>query len=227
MLPALKSYFPGIVSYTQFLSYLPRLLPELMCLMSMQCMKSEKSGIYYIDSKPLEVCHIKREHSNKVFDGYARKGKSSTGWFLGLKLHMLINHKGEIMRYMFTSANVADNNEEVLKYMLEGMKGTCYGDKGYITKLFEYFYNNGLHLFKKSKKNMKQLLCSLKDAVYIRKRGIIESLFDIITSVLDIEHTRHRKADNAFAHILAGLIAYCFLDKKPSLKQDFRLLQTF
>ena len=43
------------------------------------------------------------------------------------------------------------------------------------------------------------------------KRGVIESVFDILTSICDMEHTRHRKPVNVFVHIFA----YQFLDKKP------------
>lgn len=38
----------------------------------------------------MEVCHLKREKGNKVFQGLARKGKGSMGWFYGLKLHLVI-----------------------------------------------------------------------------------------------------------------------------------------
>jgi hypothetical protein len=51
----------------------------------------------------------------------------------------------------------------------------------------------------------------------INKRGIIESTFDILMTVCDLEHTRHRKPMNAVTHILAALIAYQFLDKKPTV----------
>ena len=160
--------------------------------------------------------YVKRSSSHKVFGSLATKGKSSTGWFYGLKLHLLINEHGEIIRFLLTSAHISDNNEMVLTSMLEDIKGCCYGDKGYLSKLFEWFYEKGLKLVTKVRKNMKQLPCPKKEAIRLRKRGVIESAFDILTSVLDIEHTRHRKPDNAFAHIFAGLAAYSFLDKRPS-----------
>ncbi|RFS17213.1 transposase [Emticicia sp. C21] len=48
---------------------------------------SKQTGSYFIDCKKLPVCDNRRIHSNKVFTGFARKGKSSTGWFYGLKIH--------------------------------------------------------------------------------------------------------------------------------------------
>jgi len=35
--------------------------------------------------------------------------------------------------------------------------------------------------------------------------------------VFDLEHTRHRSAKNAYAHMLAALGAYCFYDNKPAV----------
>ena len=64
---------------------------------------------------------------------------------------------------------------------------------------------------------MKNKLVKIQDNKLLDKRGIIESVFDILTSICDIEHTRHRKANNAFTHIFAGLVAYQYLDKKPSV----------
>jgi hypothetical protein len=101
------------------------------------------------------VCHLKREHSNKVFKGVAKKGKSSTGWFVSLKLHLLINNLGEIVSFDLTPGNVVDNNHNLLKKLLSFLERRCVGDKGYLTMLFSFFYENGLHLITKPGKNMK------------------------------------------------------------------------
>ena len=55
----------------------------------------ECTGISFIDSTVLRVCHNKRIKRNKVFKGMAKVGKSTVGWFFGFKLHLIINHKGE------------------------------------------------------------------------------------------------------------------------------------
>jgi hypothetical protein len=114
------------------------------------------------------------------------------------------------MNFALTKGNVADTHEELLQSLLKNLKGECYGDKGYITKLFETFYQQGLSLITKVKKNMKNKLLPIEQKLKLRKRAVIESVNDILTSVLDIEHTRHRNPCNAMAHIIAGLVAYCF-----------------
>jgi hypothetical protein len=108
----------------------------------------------YIDSKPLEVCHIKREKQHKVFQDIAKKGRTSKGFFYGLKLHLLCNQQGEILRFLVTSGNVSDNNQAVLRDLLKDFQGNVYGDKGYLTALKKEFEQQGCKLITKSKKNM-------------------------------------------------------------------------
>ena len=82
------------------------------------------------------VCHNRRIHQHKVFAGKAQRGKSSTGWFFGFKIHFVINERGEILNFDCTSGNVTDNNHGLLKRILKNIKGLCFGDKGYATKLW-------------------------------------------------------------------------------------------
>jgi hypothetical protein len=223
------SYFPQAPSYERFLILVSRCC-QLMWLWSLHCcLKAQRTGLYIIDSKPLPVCHLKREHSHRVFWATARKGKSSTGWFYGFKLHLVINDRGEIINWRITSGNVADNNQSLLKQLLKGLTGICLADKGYFTALFEWFYQQQLHLLIKPKRTMKKDSPSLVDHQhYLRKRALIESVNDLLVSVCDLEHTRHRKPENAFAHIAAALIAYQFLDHKPTIfipnsKQNYEM----
>lgn len=212
------SYFPQAPSYERFLVLVSRNY-ELMWLWSLHCcLKAQRTGLYIIDSKPLPVCHLKREHSHQVFWATARKGKSSTGWFYGFKLHLVINDRGEIINWTITPGNVADNNQFLLQGLLKGLTGICLADKGYFTSLFEWFYQQRLHLVIKPKRNMKKDAACLADhAHYLRKRALIESVNDLLVSICDLEHTRHRKPENAFSHIAAAIIAYQFLDHKPAI----------
>ena len=213
----LNSHFPLLVSYERFVALIPRLLPGLYVFLKWKVLLSKRSGWYFIDSKPLPVCHNRRIHSNKVFEAEGRRGKSSTGWFFGFKVHLIINQRGEIINFIFTPGNVADNNHDVLRHLFEGIRGKCFGDKGYMTSLFEEFYHQGVQLITKVRAGMKNKLLPLEDKLKLRKRAVIESVNDILTSVFDLEHTRHRSSINAMAHMLAALTAYCFYDNKPAV----------
>jgi hypothetical protein len=116
------------------------------------------------------------------------------------------------MRFLITPANVADNNKQVLGYLLANLKGKCYGDKGYLSSMLEELLEKGLHLVTKVRKNMKNMLLTLQDKLSLVKRGKIEAVHDILMSVCDIDHTRHRNPVNACVQVLSGLVAYSFLD---------------
>lgn len=213
----LVGYFPKIPTYHRFVELISRQTIKLFVFLKMLTFLSKRTGFYFIDSKKLPVCDNRRIHSNKVFEGFAKRGKSSTGWFYGLKIHLIINELGQIMNFTLTSASVADNNETLLKKMLKGLKGKCFGDKGYISKLFSYFYEQGLQLVHKTRSNMKNQIMYLNDKINLKKRALIESVNDILMTVFDIEHTRHRSPINAIAHTFGALIAYCFYDEKPTV----------
>lgn len=64
--------------------------------------KGKVTGIAFIDSTSIAVCHNKRIQRNKVFTGLAKRGKTTSVWFYGFKLHLIINDKGEILAFQIT-----------------------------------------------------------------------------------------------------------------------------
>lgn len=218
---ALREYFPDVVSYDRFLTLMKRVFMTVMGLMQILCISAGRNGIYFVDATKLPVCHNLRRNRHKVFDGIARSGKTSTGWFFGLKLHIVANEIGEIVAFKITSGNVADNNHETLKFLFKSIKGKVFGDKGYLTKLKEHFLDNGLNVIAKYKdkmyKKLKNKIAPLEDFLYSSKRGIIETIYDLLKNNCDIWHTRHRSPVNAIIHLVSGLIAYQLKDVKPSI----------
>ncbi len=102
--------------------------------------------------------------------------------------------------------------------LVKGLFGKLFGDKGYISQtLFETLYADGLQLVTKLKTNMKNRLVSTFDKIMLRKRAIIESIVDQLKNISQIEHSRHRSVTNFFVNLIAGLIAYTYREKKPSL----------
>ena len=98
--------------------------------------------------------------------------------------------------------------------------GKLIGDKGYISKtLFDELFIDGIHLIAKIRKNMKNSLILLQYKTLLRRRALIETVNDELNQC-QIEHTRHRSFDNSLSNLISGLIAYSFLDKKPSPNLD-------
>ena len=153
----------------------------------------------------------------KVFKGLAKRGKTTMGWFFGLKLHLVINNKGEIMAVKITPGNYDDRI--ALIDMLKTLRGKCYADKGYIGKnIFQKLWVQELHLITGIRKNMKNHLMPYIDKVLLRKRFLIETLFGILKTDMNLEHSRHRSPTNAFVNIMAALVAYSYKINKPRLK---------
>lgn len=105
----LKVYFPMLPFYNRFVELQGRNWHYLFAFVN-TVRTGEETGVFIVDSKHLKVCHNRRIKSHKVFDSIAQRGKTSTGWFYGMKLFLVINSQGEIMRASMTSGNIADNN---------------------------------------------------------------------------------------------------------------------
>src|SRR3990167_2483943 len=98
---------PDALSYTRFVACKSMALMMLTAYILSKA--GNETGLYYIDSITLRVCHNKRIYRNKVFKGLAARSKSTMGWFYGFKLHLVINHHGEIMSFCLTKGNVGDS----------------------------------------------------------------------------------------------------------------------
>jgi len=214
----MRDDFPNTVSYNRFTELMQQTLMP-MTLFLKTCCLGDCTGISFVDSTPIRVCKPKRISNNKVFKGIATTGKSTMGWFHGFKLHIVINDKGEILNFTITQANVDDRTPLKNKSFLDKIFGKLFADKGYIGKeLMQMLFVDGVHLITSIKNNMKNSLMSMSDKILLRKRSIIETVNDELKNICQIEHSRHRCFSNFISNIVAGLIAYSFLPKKPSIK---------
>ncbi|MDR0418879.1 MAG: IS982 family transposase [Prevotellaceae bacterium] len=213
--------FPNLVSCTRFVELQQRVAMPLVLFLK-SCRMGKCTGISFIDSTCLKVCHIKREHSNKVFKGTATKGCSTLGRFFGFKLHIIINDKGEIISLVITQGNADDRHPLSMESFIRNVSGKLYADRGYISqKLAEILFVDGIHFVAKMRNNMKGGELPLQDRLMLRKRAVIESVNDELKNICQIEHTRHRCFTNFITNLIAGLLAYSFMPKKPSIKVDF------
>ncbi len=210
----LKSEFPNLVSYNRFVELQSYALLPLCAYLCTRL--APATGIAFIDSTPLAVCHNRRINRHKVFDGLAARGKTSMGWFYGFKLHLIVNDQGELITFHLTPGNVDDR--QPVPHMARELWGKLFGDKGYISQpLFNLLFQQGVQLITPLRKNMKNRLMPLIDKILVRKRAIIETINDQLKNISQIAHTRHRSVDNFLVNLFAGLIAYTHQPKKPSL----------
>lgn len=220
ILKNMKSEFPKTVSYNRFVELQQKALMPMVLFLKMMRL-GDCTGISFVDSTPIRVCHNKRIFNHKVFDGIASRGKSTMGYFFGFKLHIVVNDKGEIIDFVLTAGNVDDRAPLKEQNFLKRIFGKLFADKGYVgQKLFEQLFVNGIHLITGLRKNMKNSLMSISDKILLRKRSIIETINDELKNICQIEHSRHRSIGNFLTNLISGLLAYSFLPKKPSIKYE-------
>jgi hypothetical protein len=211
----LKSAFPKLISYNRFVYLMKNLFVPLFAYLLHR--RGIMTGIAFIDSTSIAVCHNKRIQRNKVFKGLEKRGKTTAGWFYGFKLHLIINDKGEILAFQLTPGNMAD--VAMVDILSQGIFGKLFGDKGYISaKLAESLLQRGLELFTSIRSNMQQKLIALKDKILLRKRSLVETVNDQLKNISQIEHSRHRSIWNFLVNMLSGIAAYSHQPKKPSLR---------
>ena len=210
-----RDRFPGLVSYNRFVELIPQALMTLCAFLKTRYGKA--SGISYIDSTGLSVCTKSRVKRHKVFKHEAGWGKSSTGWYFGFKLHLIVSDTGELLGVKCTSGNTDDR--AVLDDMCCNLFGKLFGDRGYISKAKKLLLQEkyGVELITSRRKNMKPQNLPAFDKVLLRGRAIIETINDQLKNIFQIEHSRHRSKTNFMVNLLAGLVAYTYQEKKPSL----------
>ena len=210
----LRSEFPRLVSYNRFVEL------EAECVVPLALFLHTRfgrcSGSSFIDATSVKVCHNLRINSHRVFKEVARRGKTSTGWFYGFKVHLVINDGGELLGVMITPANTDDRKP--VPRLAKRLWGKLFGARGYISQpLFDQLWAQEVQLITKLKKNMKNKLLPLIDKLLLRKRALIETVNDQLKNICQLEHTRHRSVTNFLVNLLAALIAYTYQEKKPAL----------
>ncbi|HAG2284910.1 TPA: transposase, partial [Salmonella enterica] len=102
--------------------------------------------------------------------------------------------------------------------MANGIFGDLFGDKGCLSNsLKEKLKDMGINLITKVRRNMKKVTHTDFEKAVLSKRSVIETVFDELKNLCQIEHSRHRSINNFIVNLLSGLVAYCLMEKKPCL----------
>lgn len=118
---------PEIPNYENFLKASNKALPIMTLFLNAllaQNRKMNKTGIHFIDSTPVSTSLNRRIFSHKVTKDFASRGKSTKGWFYGLKFHGVCSESGLLESVFFTSGNV--NDSTVVEKVTKNMSGKFY-----------------------------------------------------------------------------------------------------
>lgn len=211
----LHEAFPNLVSYARFVRLKSRVIGSLSAYLYSLC--GTCTGVSFVDSTPLAVCHNQRITQHRVFEGLAARGKTSMGWFYGFKLHLVVNDRGQLLTCKLTPGNT--NDRQPVPALAKGLNEKLFGDRGYLSKkLMEQLWKAfQVQVVTKLRKNMKNQVMLMMDKLLLRKRAIIETIIDQLKNISQIEHSRHRSPANFVVKVLAGLIAYAHRPVKPAI----------
>jgi hypothetical protein len=216
----MRSEFPGFVSYNRFVELMQKVLLPLAVYLKTRCL-GKCTGISYVGSTHLKACHIKRAHSNKVLKVLLLKGDAALVGSLDWSYILSSTTKKRYSIFCSLPGNVDDRKPLIGSNLMSMIYRKLFGDKGYISQsLFEKLLIGGIHLITKLRKNMKNSLMLLPDKILLRKRALIESVYDELKNICQIEHIRHRSLEGFIMNLLSGLIAYSCLSQKPFLNLE-------
>lgn len=173
-------------------------------------LKHKKSGVIKIvDSTPIPVCKNIRIYAHKVMRRIATRSKTTTGWFYGLKLHIVTDLKKNILLLRFTTANVDDR--KVLDEFLDQLKNSLIlADAGYISpKLQKKAIKQNNIILTGIKKNMRKVATNFQ-IFLLNLRGRIESVFSVLKERLGLITSLPRSENGYLAHYSRVLFGYLF-----------------
>jgi len=159
---------PDLVSYNRFVELIPSVIVPLTLYLRHACLGA-CTGITFIDSTTLAVCKNPRIHYHRTFAELARRGKTSTGWFYGFKLHLIVNDHGELIDFVLTPGNV--------KPVPRLARRLFFGDKGYLSRALrdELWRMFNIQLITGICAN---IMLPLLDKLLLRRRVIVETIVD-------------------------------------------------
>jgi len=182
---------------------------------------NECSDVYAIDSMPLEICKLSREHRNKMGKesvhhspdkGYCASQKK---YFYGYKLHSVCSASGVIESLDLTKASVHD-----VHYLKDVKELFCNciitGDKGYISRQHQInlFETAGIQLevpLRSNQKDQQPVVWILKK---VRKR--IETVFSQLCDQFMMQRNYAKSFTGFKSRVLAkvtGFTTLQFLNK--------------
>jgi hypothetical protein len=212
----MNHYFPNIPNYENFLKATNKsigfILIFLKYLLSLNSKKDEK--YHFIDSTDLPVCKNYNIYRHKVTKDFSNRGKTSKGWFYGIKVHGVCNIEGELENIFFTSGNVHDN--QVLKDLIPNLEGIFICDSGYLLKVedLQKFIKANKQFFISTRKNMKRLLTKEQLKLF-RRRSIIETDWDVLKERFNLVYSFARSIFGLLRHYIYSITSFMLKKWEP------------
>jgi len=207
---AYKTYFPGLPNYENFLKATNKSFPFTILLLQYLLQlnrRINRDGLFFLDSTALSVCSNGNINTHRVTKEIAARGKTTKGWFYGFKLHGVCDLQGNLVNLRFTAGNEHDSQQT--EPLTDGLAGLFVGDSGYLLKqeVFERLFEKHKRILTAARKNMKRLMTAT-DTYLLRKRSIIETVWDVLKERYGLVFHLARNILGLFRHYCYSLLSY-------------------
>lgn len=198
--------------YKNFVTLMNSSMPLLLLLIQIVLSTRNKNAgtIKLIDSTPIPVCKNIRISSHKVMKRLATRYKTTTGYFYGLKLHVVTDENGNLLRLMFSTGNVDDR--KALDKFLDVLKNSLIiADAGYISSKLTEKAKSGMNILLTCSRNTMKKLITPFHLFLLSKRINVEHLFSLLKDRFGLITSLPRSELGYLAHYIRVLFAYLFM----------------
>lgn len=202
---------PARCSYKTFVVALNRWawLAALFIALILKANRQRQHWVKHIDSTVIRVGKLKNSRRHRTLRGIADYGKTSEGYFFGLKLHLIADLLGNFLSVIITPGNVSDKNVPLVLRLAKDIWGLLIGDAGYVSQRLADAFNieRVRLLLVKPYKNMRKIATKLQGLLY-GTRMLIERHFRNLKEFYGLETNLPRSVRGYFAHYCFAILAY-------------------
>lgn len=163
--------------------------------------------VKYTDSTGIPVCLKKNADSHKTMHNLAGFGRSSKGWYYGVKMTMTRDHEGRILNVRFTLPHT--NDRDIFRSINKDIHGIIVADAGYVSKQLEndMYIEHTRWLLIRPYKTMKKLATAWQLQLY-KGRFQIEFDFRSLKMFHGLVTSLPRSVGGYLANYLYALLSF-------------------
>lgn len=163
--------------------------------------------VKYTDSTDIPVCLKKNADSHRTMKGLANWGRSTKGWYFGLKMTMTRDHDGRLLGLKFTSPKA--NDRDIFRSVNKHIYGIIVADAGYVSKELEQEMNieGWRWIIIRPYKTMRRIMTRWQEELY-RGRFRIEFDFRDLKLFHGLVSSLPRSVNGYLANYLHALLSF-------------------
>jgi len=128
--------------------------------------KQNSHPVKYTDATDIPVCLKKNMDEHKTMKDLAGLGRSTKGWFYGLKMTLTRDHDGRMLALKFTKPGV--NDRDIFRSINRDIYGVIVADAGYVSEQLErdMYVEHKRWILIRPYKTMKKLMTKWQEQLY-------------------------------------------------------------